>query len=190
MDFKSKLKKLRINQKMTQETVAQKAGIPLRTYISYERGVTPQKRETYEKLSTALECSVEELILDSTKTESTTKTVSVAGGAALVGALAATSLPVAVIMVPVIGIVTLLKSKSPHKQITALDIENMLNEKLRNHQASLEKKKVELARLQGEIDAEDLNIQKCQAALSTLDLNEIANEVNTSTQQEELNERN
>ena len=109
---------------------------------------------------------------------------------AIIATMATSSIPMAVIMGAVIGSIMGLKNKSPKKNINAVDIEKMLNEKINTHQAILEKKKVELARLQGEIDAEELNIQKYQAALTTLDLNEIANEVNTSTQQEELNERN
>ena len=63
MTLGKKLKDERLSQGLTQEEVALNAGIARRTYISYEQDNTlPKKRETYEKLASALNCDVEDLL--------------------------------------------------------------------------------------------------------------------------------
>ena len=82
-----------------------------------------------------------------------------------------------------IGSIVGTKRVSKQKKLTAVDIEGILNEKLRTHQENLEKKKKALIQLQNEIVAEEQNIKKYKTALSTLDLSAIAEEVNMSAQQ-------
>ena len=55
MKFGEKLRQLRTKQKMTQAQLAEKAGVSLRTVVSYERGSCyPKNREMYKKLADIL----------------------------------------------------------------------------------------------------------------------------------------
>lgn len=62
MELAEKLKKLRIQKKLTQEEVAKAIGISRQAYNAYEQnGARPRKKETYIKLAKLLECDVEYL---------------------------------------------------------------------------------------------------------------------------------
>ena len=55
MKFGEKLRQLRTKQKMTQAQLAEKAGVSLRTVVSYEKGSCyPKNREMYKKLADIL----------------------------------------------------------------------------------------------------------------------------------------
>lgn len=65
MEFGDKLKKLRNEKRLTQNDVAEAVGISRRAYVAYEQeGTRPRKRETYEKLSDVLGCSVNHLLIE------------------------------------------------------------------------------------------------------------------------------
>ena len=56
MDFAKKLKELRIEKGLTQEELAKKSGISLKTISRYELGETlPRSQKYYEKLAEALD---------------------------------------------------------------------------------------------------------------------------------------
>lgn len=56
MDFAQKLKDLRTEKDLTQEELAKKSGISLKTISRYELGETlPRTKKYYEKLATALD---------------------------------------------------------------------------------------------------------------------------------------
>ena len=58
------LKKIRIERKMTQREVAKAAGLKAKAYNHYEVGRREPNLETLKKLSTVLECTVDELLED------------------------------------------------------------------------------------------------------------------------------
>ena len=59
MTFGEKLRMLRLNNKLTQKELAVRAGISLRTVISYESGTSyPKKRSTYGDLASVLHTDV------------------------------------------------------------------------------------------------------------------------------------
>ena len=59
MTFGEKLKKLRVEQHLTQEQIAEYVGISRRAYISYEQNnARPRKYETFQKLAQILKCDV------------------------------------------------------------------------------------------------------------------------------------
>lgn len=65
MKLAEKLKQLRTQKNMSQEAVANFAGITRRTYISYEcDGRYPRKREVYRKLAECLDVDVNYLLAD------------------------------------------------------------------------------------------------------------------------------
>jgi len=60
MDFAQKLKDLRTEKDFTQEELAKKSGISLKTISRYELGETiPRTRSYYEKLASALDTDVD-----------------------------------------------------------------------------------------------------------------------------------
>ena len=62
MTFGEKVKELRLLHEWSQEALAKAAGVSRRTIAAYESGsVYPRNRETYEKLSKALETDVQYL---------------------------------------------------------------------------------------------------------------------------------
>lgn len=86
MTLGDKLKEERLAKGLSQATVADNAGISRKTYISYEQDNTiPKRRETYEKLASALDCDVDELLLF----KDATTTSALVGTATALGALAA-----------------------------------------------------------------------------------------------------
>lgn len=67
MNFQTKLRQLRLKNNLTQEELAQKIGVTVRTYQSYEiDGRFPRKQDTIPKLAQALNCSAEELLYSNT----------------------------------------------------------------------------------------------------------------------------
>ena len=59
MKFGEKLRELRKEKDMTQAQLAEKAGLSLRTMVSYEKGTCyPKKRETYQILADILGTNV------------------------------------------------------------------------------------------------------------------------------------
>ena len=65
MKFSEKLKKLRFESGLTQKQVAKNAGMPLRTYISYENSNSrPRQKYIYVDLAKVFNCDVEYLIRD------------------------------------------------------------------------------------------------------------------------------
>lgn len=67
MLFGQRLKKLRTDNKMTQEQLANKLGISKRTLINYEKGnCYPKSTEVFSKLSEIFMVSVDFLMMDST----------------------------------------------------------------------------------------------------------------------------
>lgn len=86
MTLGDKLREERLAKGLSQAAVADSAGISRRTYISYEQGNTiPKRREAYEKLASALDCDVDELLFF--KDAATTSAL--LGTATALGALAA-----------------------------------------------------------------------------------------------------
>lgn len=65
MNFGEKVKKLRLEKEMTQSDLAKKAGVSLRTIISYEKGERyPKKREVYSKLSAIFDVDTNYLLTE------------------------------------------------------------------------------------------------------------------------------
>jgi transcriptional regulator with XRE-family HTH domain len=64
MSISSNLKAIRSKRGMTQGHLADKAGIELTQVSRIERGASEPKLETIKKLSIALSCSTDELIMD------------------------------------------------------------------------------------------------------------------------------
>ena len=63
MYFSNKLKALRIERNLTQEDLAQKSGMSVKTISRYESGETlPRSRKFYDKLALALDVSYEDLV--------------------------------------------------------------------------------------------------------------------------------
>lgn len=63
MQFANTLKALRIERNLTQEDLAKKSGISLKTVSRYENGETlPRSRKFYDKLALALGVSYEDLV--------------------------------------------------------------------------------------------------------------------------------
>jgi len=63
MKFCEKIKKLRIDKKMTQEEVANAIGVSRRMYVTYEKGeAEPRTRITYINLAKVLDCNVDFLL--------------------------------------------------------------------------------------------------------------------------------
>ena len=101
MEFKDKIKTLRMDKKLTQKEVAEAAGITTRAYIEYEKGATkPRKRETYEKLAKVLGCNAEYLEKDDFKVPAKLVSTlsSLAGGTAAAG-IAFGGIPLGVSMI-------------------------------------------------------------------------------------------
>lgn len=68
MNFSEKLVELRKEKKVTQEEAAKGAGIPIRTFISYEReGRYPRDRKNYIKLAKFFGVEPDYLIADDEK---------------------------------------------------------------------------------------------------------------------------
>lgn len=65
MTYGERLKTLRKEKNLTQQQVADYAGIKRRTYITYEQdNIRPRKQETYTKLAEILECDVNYLLIE------------------------------------------------------------------------------------------------------------------------------
>ena len=62
MAFSENLRKLRIEHELTQEELAKKSGVSARMIQNYELGVFQPRMGTAEKLATALEISVNDLL--------------------------------------------------------------------------------------------------------------------------------
>lgn len=67
MSFQNNLRQLRLKNNLTQEDVAQKIGVTVRTYQSYEiDGRFPRRQDTIPKLTQVLNCNVEDLLSSDT----------------------------------------------------------------------------------------------------------------------------
>lgn len=65
MQFGERLKKLRKEKGLNQQEVADRIGVSLRAYASYEtKNIRPRKMETYKKLADVLGCNVNELLVE------------------------------------------------------------------------------------------------------------------------------
>ena len=65
MAFSERLKKIRENKEMTQEQLAQRSGISRRMIQKYESGIARPRYDAAEKLASALELPVSELLGES-----------------------------------------------------------------------------------------------------------------------------
>ncbi|MGY3776836.1 helix-turn-helix domain-containing protein [Helcococcus sueciensis] len=67
MNFATKLKKLRTKNNLTQEDLAKKSGISIKSISRYELGETiPRSRKYYEKLANALDVDIDYLFSQET----------------------------------------------------------------------------------------------------------------------------
>ena len=67
MSFATKLKKLRTEKNLTQEDLAKKSGISIKSISRYELGETiPRSRKYYEKLANALDVDIDYLFSQET----------------------------------------------------------------------------------------------------------------------------
>lgn len=67
MNFAQKLKDLRTDKNLTQEELANKSGISLKTISRYELGETlPRTKKYYEKLANALDIDIDYFLSDET----------------------------------------------------------------------------------------------------------------------------
>ena len=65
MKFSEKIKILRVNNNMTQNELAKKLGLTLRTIANYEAGISyPKKREVYNKLAEVLNVNINYLLTE------------------------------------------------------------------------------------------------------------------------------
>ncbi|SHK21046.1 DNA-binding transcriptional regulator, XRE-family HTH domain [Hathewaya proteolytica DSM 3090] len=65
MQFKDKLRKMRTENKMTQEELSNKLGVTKRTLINYEKGnCYPKSTEIFSKLSSIFNVSTDYLMMD------------------------------------------------------------------------------------------------------------------------------
>lgn len=65
MKFGEKVRKLRTQKAMTQRELAEKAGVSLRTIISYEKGESyPKSRQVYSRLADIFEIDVNYLLTE------------------------------------------------------------------------------------------------------------------------------
>ena len=89
MEFGEKVKKLRKEKKMTQEEVAEYAGISARAYIDYEKGkAKPRYRKTYDRLAKVLGCNVDYLLKEEPSIDSQTVFTLAKAATVITGAVA------------------------------------------------------------------------------------------------------
>lgn len=69
MLFSEKIRMLRTSARLTQEEVAKKIGVSMRSYASYEHGTFPKKREVYDKIAALYSVDKDYLLVEDDKTE-------------------------------------------------------------------------------------------------------------------------
>lgn len=98
----------------------------------------------------------------------------------LAASLAASTLTMSAVIGSVIG--GLLALADSNRNVSAKDVEAFLKKKIAAQEKSLKKKEAQLQKLQEEIESERQGLAKYQYALENLDLNEIADSMNTANQ--------
>lgn len=98
----------------------------------------------------------------------------------LAASLAASTLTMSAVIGSVIG--GLLALADSNRNVSAKDVEAFLKNKIAAQEKSLKKKEAQLQKLQEEIESERQGLAKYQYALEKLDLNEIADSMNTANQ--------
>ena len=96
----------------------------------------------------------------------------------LSASLAASTLTMSAVIGSVIG--GFLALADSNRNLSAGDVESFLKRKISVHEKSLKKKEIQLRKLQEEIETESQDLAKYQYALENLDLNEIANSMNSA----------
>lgn len=69
MDFKNNFKRLREENNLTQEDIANEIGISRQSVSKWENGVNEPDLETIEKLCVIFHCSVDDLVIGKTIVE-------------------------------------------------------------------------------------------------------------------------
>lgn len=98
----------------------------------------------------------------------------------LAASLTASTLTMSAVIGSVIG--GLLALADSNRNVSAKDVEAFLKKKIAAQEKSLKKKEAQLQKLQEEIENERQGLAKYQYALENLDLNEIADSMNTANQ--------
>lgn len=96
----------------------------------------------------------------------------------LAASLALSPFTMSAVIGSVIGGLLVLAESS--KSVTANDVESFLKKKIATQEKTLKKKESQLKKLQEEIKAEAQELVKYRYALDNLDLNEIADNINTA----------
>ena len=98
---------------------------------------------------------------------------------ALTAALVTSPIAMSVVVGGLLGGMIAFMDGKKNSSVSSADVKAFLKKKIASYEKSLKSKKAELAKLQSEIDSEQQELEKYTYALENLDLNVLANEMNS-----------